>query len=52
MISNKYRFIIDGEEYPLLSSEYMLTSKGILPNLYEHDDNPDECIPAFVSLDI
>lgn len=30
----------------------MLTTKGISPNLYDHDDDPDECLPAFVSLDI
>lgn len=51
-ILNNIRFIIDGEEYPLLPEEYIISRSWLFTNMYEHHDNPDDCFPGFVGLNI
>ncbi|EAR88005.2 eukaryotic aspartyl protease (macronuclear) [Tetrahymena thermophila SB210] len=45
-------FVIDGEEYPILAEEYIISSNGAFANMYEHSVDPAECYPALVALDV
>ncbi|KAL4475464.1 hypothetical protein ABPG72_013288 [Tetrahymena utriculariae] len=45
-------FVIDGEEYPILAQEYIISSNGAFAHMYEHSVDPAECYPALVALDV
>lgn len=43
-------FVIEGKKYSLLGEEYMISADGGPPTFYKHADEPKECQPLFLSL--